>query len=113
MPESLPVYVSQKSFDSEAPSDIVRSNHSVVHVLVAEGCEVSRLSLEARWSSAVFAYDSEVKNGGFPQFVFNSKWAPTRIKAVEEGLEALRAGEHLALFRRAAAIVNALPAATL
>jgi hypothetical protein len=48
----------------------------------------------------------QVVNGGFLQFVHNSKWDKSFIAGVRTGLAAIGAREHLAVFEGAARLID-------
>ena len=103
-----PVIVSQKEFASGNPEDIVGANVNFVNALLAEHLRPEEISHDALLSYYVDFYLAEVENGGFSQFVFNSGWAPDRVRLVREGLAALKAEQHLKLFNESAAIIDHL-----
>jgi hypothetical protein len=51
-------------------------------------------------------YLAQVDNGGFSQFVWNSRWAPTMVSLVREGLCLMKAERHLGLFEENVAMVD-------
>ncbi len=107
------VIVSQGGFAGTHLYDLIESNLTVVNLLRDEGYPVDQITAESRASYWVDFYLAQMNNGGFPQFVYNTRWAPMVIGEVEAGLVRMRAGEHLDLFRTLAARVAALPSGTL
>ena len=59
-----------------------------------------------RRSYYVDYYQSEMNNGGFSQFVYNSRWSPTLVSLVRDGGSAMNAVAHLHLFDEKAAILE-------
>lgn len=53
-------------------------------------------------------YLAQVNNGGFSQFLYNSRWHSGTIGLLREGLVATNAKKHLALFEEGAALVASL-----
>lgn len=99
------VIVSEGSFNSTDPYDIIDSNISFINVLREEGFE-GELCPEAQTSYYVDYYSSQVKNGGFSQFVYNSGWNDELNAIIREGLEKMHAVEHLAFFNKQAIFVD-------
>ncbi len=102
------VIVSNTSHDSDDPYDIIESNISFVNAQLAEQIRTSELSRDALRSYYADYYLAQMNNGGFSQFVYNSRWDPDVIGYVREGVEAVGAVEHLALFERASRLVEDL-----
>ncbi|MBP9202867.1 MAG: DUF4375 domain-containing protein [Kofleriaceae bacterium] len=110
MPAMTSVIVSQGSFASDDPYDLINSNLTVVNLLREEGYPPEQLPAAARASYWVDFYRAQMSNGGFPQLVYNARWDATVVAEIEAGLALMGAAEHLALFRTLAARVAALPA---
>ena len=104
------VIVSDQSFASADPFDIVSSNIEVVNALFGEHLRVDELAPDALRSYYVDYYLAQVNNGGFAQFVYNSHWSPLMNAFIREGLLAMKAVGHLALFNESAALVERLGA---
>lgn len=102
------VIVSKLSFDSDDPYDIVGSNISFLNALFEEHLRHDEVSADALRSYYVDYYNSEVNNGGFSQFVYNSRWAKDVVGLVRKGLQAIDATKHLVLFDKATARVKEL-----
>jgi hypothetical protein len=100
------VIVSDQSFASDEPYDIVESNIMFVSALLKEHLRAEEIAPEALRSYYVDYYLTQVNNGGFSQFVYNSQCPPALITLVREGLSAMRAAKHLALFDESAAIID-------
>lgn len=100
------VIVSKKSFESDDPYDIIDSNISFINALLEEHFRHDELSQDALRSYYVDYYLAQVNNGGFSQFVYNSRWEKNTIGYVRDGLEAMGASKHLQLFNQSAAIID-------
>lgn len=99
------IIVSKNSFDSIEPYDIIDSNISFINLLKEEGF-TGELCLEAETSYYIDYYHSQVKNGGFSQFVYNSGWNDELNELIRSGLEKIQAKEHLAFFNQQAILVD-------
>src|SRR5207249_8191110 len=102
--------VSDQSFASADPFDIVSSNIEVVNALFGEQLRVDEIAPDALRSYYVDYYQAQVNNGGFSQFVYNSNWSPLMNAFIREGLLAMKAVGHLALFNESAVLVERLGA---
>lgn len=100
------VVVSNASFRSDEPSDIVESNISFINALFEEYLTADEVSSDALRSYYVDYYLAQVNNGGFSQFVYNSRWSPQCIAYVREGMRAMNAKQHLEAFEGAARLVE-------
>jgi hypothetical protein len=104
------VIVSDQSVASADPYDIVCSNIEFVSALFREYLRANEIAPDALRSYYVDYYLAQVNNGGFSQFVYNSHWSPLTIGFIREGLAAMKAVGHLALFNESAALVDRLGA---
>jgi hypothetical protein len=102
------VVVSKPSFKSSDPYDLISSNISFLNALFEEHLRHAEVSSDALRSYYVDYYLAEVNNGGFSQFVYNSRWEEEVVKLVREGLRAMGAQQHLALFEKVAGLVKRL-----
>ncbi|MCD9032428.1 DMP19 family protein [Luteimonas sp. Y-2-2-4F] len=109
-PSQDAVVVSRDALDSDDPYDLVGSGIAFVNALIARHLRRDELSSDALRSYYVDYYLAQVNNGGFSQFVYNSGWDGRVVADVRDGLEAMGAREHRALFERGAALVEALGA---
>jgi len=99
------VVVSKDSFNSNTVRRIVDSNISFINVLFEEQFLESEISVNALRSYYIDYYLAQVNNGGFSQFVFNSRWSQSCVRLVRDGLQAIGAVRHLALFQEGEALV--------
>ena len=99
------VVVARGSYDSDDPEEIVASNVEFVNALFVEHLRPDEIARDALRSYYVDYYLAEVNNGGFSQFVYNSRWSEAAVALVREGLQAIGAKRHLALFEKGAQLV--------
>jgi Domain of unknown function (DUF4375) len=104
------VIVSDQGAASADPYDIVYSNIEFVNALFGEQLRADEIAPDALRSYYVDYYLAQVNNGGFSQFVYNSHWSPLMNGFIREGLAAMNAIGHLALFNESAALVERLGA---
>lgn len=102
------VVVSRDAFGSDEPYDLIESSIGFVNALMARYLRRAELSPDALRSYYVDYYLAQVNNGGFSQFVYNSGWDPQVVADVRDGLAAMGARGHRALFDRGAALVDGL-----
>lgn len=98
MQSSIPpeaVVVSDTSFRSNDAFEIVESNVSFLNALFSEYLTLGEVSADALRSYNVDYYLAQVNNGGFSQFVYNSRWDPQLIASVRGGMQAMKASRHL------------------
>lgn len=100
------VIVSEDAYLSDDPFDIKGSSIDFVRALDKEGVRSDEIVPEAMRSFWVDVYLGNLMNGGFAQFVFNTRWDPTIIESVREGLAAMKARRHLKVFNEGAAVVE-------
>jgi hypothetical protein len=104
------VIVSDQSVASADPYDIVYSNIEFVNALFGEHLKADEIAPDALRSYYVDYYLAQVNNGGFSQFVYNSHWSALMNGFIRDGLVAMKAVGHLALFNESAALVDRLGA---
>src|SRR5688500_13945964 len=93
------VVVSTRSMASDDPVGVVDSNISFVNLLFEDALlREDEMAREALCSYYVDYLHCQVQNGGFAQFVWNSRWRPELNGMVREGLEQMGAAEHVAAF---------------
>lgn len=95
------VLVSQQAHQSDDPYDLVYSNIEVVSSFLEEHFHPQELSQQALQSYYVDYFYSELNNGGFSQFVYNTGWDES-VDFVTAGFQAIGATRHLELFEDAA-----------
>src|SRR5713226_504547 len=96
------VVVADACFRSDEPGEIVESNISFLNALFEEYLTAEEVSADALRSYCVDYYLAQVNNGGFSQFVYNSRWSPQVVSFVREGLQAMEAKLHLEVFEEGA-----------
>lgn len=92
------IIVSENSFKSSEPYDIINSNITVVNLLREEGIEDENMNNDALISYYLDYYVAQYKNGNFSQFVWNTKWLPKLNDTIKMGLEKIGASKHLEIF---------------
>lgn len=108
------IMVPQSAVDSDDPVNIVEENSWVMNQLFfgyakTHGyIKTNEVSRAARASFDVHYYLSEVENGGFAQFVHNTRWNDDLNDSIRWGLAEMRASRHVALFNEGMAAVKAL-----
>jgi hypothetical protein len=102
------IVVTADSFASGDAQELVQSNIDFVNLLFRSLLRSAEISHDAFVSYYIDYYLAQVNNGGFAQFVFNSRWDPRVVALIREGLRAIGAVGHAALFERGAADVAAL-----
>lgn len=93
------IIISQNSLKKEL-YDVVYSNVTVVNLLLEQGLKERDMHKDALASYYVDYYLAQVQNGGFSQYVYNTKWQEIVNKRVAYGLEQMKATKHLALFNK-------------
>lgn len=68
------VIVSIDAMGSDDPCDLISSNIDVVNALLNEHLNPDEISIDALRSYYVDYFLSQLNNGGFSQFVYNSRW---------------------------------------
>jgi len=102
------VIVSCESLDSTDPRAVIDSSISFVNALQRELLRPSEISRQAYLSYYVDYYLVQIENGGFSQFVYNSKWNAQVVEFVREGLKEMGSTRHLELFDEGASKVTSL-----
>ena len=101
-----PVVLPAETLANGGPRSAIDGNIEVVNALRAEYFEFQELPHDALLSYYVDYYMAQVLNGGFSQFVYNSRWRASVVALVEEGLARIGAERHAASFRRGAALAE-------
>jgi hypothetical protein len=90
------VVVATESAVDDDPVSIVESNIHFVNLLRQEGLLVlPEINVDALRSYYVDFFEAQLHNGGFSQFVYNSRWNPREIEFVTDGLREMGAVQHL------------------
>ncbi|HEY1812808.1 MAG TPA: hypothetical protein VGG74_10710 [Kofleriaceae bacterium] len=100
------IVVSAASMASRAETDVVQSNISFVNALFGELLVPDEIATDALRSYYVDYLFAQTMNGGFSQFVYNSRWNPRVIDRVRAGLVAMAALGEAAAFEQAARFVD-------
>ena len=100
------IVVSQTSVESDDSYDIIMSNIDTLNQAFDRYLDYDEVCVAALQSYHVDYYLAQVENGGFSQFVYNSNWDPRMQTWIREGLQAMQAKKHAALFEQSAAMVN-------
>lgn len=100
------VVISKESIESDDPSEIVNSNISFLNSLLEEYFTHTELSQDAFRSYYVDYYLAQVENGGFSQFVGNSRWDEFTIRCIREGLHAMGAMRHINLLNQCESLID-------
>jgi hypothetical protein len=103
------VVVTRESLADPEPRAVIQSNIEFINALFSEHVRQSEISRDALRSYYVDYYLCEVLNGGFSQFVYNSRWDPETIALVREGLARIGAPRHAELFGEGEALATARP----
>jgi hypothetical protein len=101
------IVVLEPSVRHDDPGEIVGSNVWFVNALLDEYLSTDEIAPDALRSYYVDYYLAQVNNGGFSQFVYNSRWSPLVVRFVREGMRAMGARRHLEVFERGAELVSA------
>lgn len=102
------VIVQKAAVGGDEPYAIIQSNINYINALRKALIYPTEISRDAQRSYYVDYYMAQIKNGGFSQFVYNSRWNDFTITLLREGLQAMGASEHLERFNTAAEAVEAL-----
>lgn len=102
------IIVSDTSYKSSDPYDLILSNISVVNLLNEEGIDAENIHDDSIASYYIDYYAGQYNNGNFSQFVWNTGWSPELNKMLEEGLKKIGAEKHLELFQEQCSKVERL-----
>ncbi len=100
------IVVLKASVTHDDPGEIVGSNVWFVNALFKEYLTADEIAPDALRSYYVDYYLAQMNNGGFSQFVYNSRWNPLVVQLVREGMRAMGAKRHLQVFERGAKLVE-------
>ncbi len=107
------IVISTESRDSDDVRAVVDSNISFVNELRRRHLAAAEISRDALRSYYVDFYLAQVLAGGVAQFIYNARWAADVNALVAEGLAAIGATRHLAVFDDISSSMVALGAAAL
>ncbi len=102
------IIVSKRKYDSSDPYDIILSNIAVLNGQFEEHLTEEEVSQDSLLSYYVDYYLAQLNNGGFSQFVYNSRWNPQIVEFVETGMRELNAHKNLEKFEKACGLVEKL-----
>jgi len=102
------IVVLASSLTDEESGDIIQSNIAFVDMLVEEYLERKEIAPDALRSYNVDLFLAEFENGGFSQWVYNTRWNKDIISDVREGLKAMGAKKYLKAFEKGAKLVEAV-----
>ncbi len=100
------IVISQESYHSDDPYEVIYANINYLNALFAEYVRPDEVSDDALKSYYVDYYLAQVNNGGFSQFVYNTGWNKAVVETVRQGLKDMGAVKNLALFEESAGILN-------
>ena len=100
-PVNVPILVSQEALASEDPYDLIGSNIFMVNGLLDRHLDWAEIAVDALRSYYVDYFVSQLHNGGFSQFVYNTRWGAA-VEYLEDGLAAMGATRHHAQIEQAA-----------
>jgi hypothetical protein len=100
------IVVLEASVTHDDPGEIVGSSIWFVNALFEESLTIDEIAPDALRSYYVDYYLAQVNNGGFSQFVYNSRWSPFVLRVVREGMRAMGATRHLEVFEEGARLVE-------
>ena len=102
------IVISEESYNSEKEYEIIYSNIVYLNTLFSEYISLEEVSDDALKSYYVDYYLSQLNNGGFSQFIFNSGWKNDTIRYIRDGLKEMGATKNLDHFNRSVDILNGL-----
>jgi hypothetical protein len=102
------IVVLASSVTDEESVDIIQSNIAFVDMLVEEYLERSEIAPDALRSYHVDSFLAEFENGGFSQYVYNTRWDKDIITDVREGLKVMGAKKYLKAFEKGAKLVESV-----
>lgn len=95
------IIVSKDAHSSDDPYDLVLSNIQVVNSCLERYFTHEEIPADALRSYYLDYFLAQLNNGGFSQFVYNSRWGDC-IDYITDGFAAIGANRHLAHFEDAA-----------
>ncbi|MDM1398749.1 hypothetical protein HX049_16505 [Myroides odoratimimus] len=94
------ILISENTFSSENPLDIINSNISVVNYLRNSEVGDDELHPDAFASYCVDYYLNLLETEGLAAFIWKSKWDLDLVEIIHAGLTAMEAKEHLDYFEK-------------
>ena len=101
------IIVGQNAFTNKDPSVLIESNISVVNLLRNHGVSLEKMHPVSAGSYFLDYYIAQCNNGGFAQFVWNSKWNKFITDSIYNSLKEIGSVEHLDYFLQRRKKVNA------
>lgn len=102
------VVVSVESLTDSDPAALIESSISFVNALLGEYLRPNEISRDAWLSYYVDYYLRQVENGGFSQFIYNSKRAEPAMTFLRQGLKSIGAHRHRALLEEGESLTDSL-----
>ncbi len=99
------VIVSDTAVKSDEPYDIIQSNIEFLNAQFEKHLTHEEVSQHSLQSYYVDYFLAQLNNGGFSQFVYNSRWGDC-IHHTIDGLAAMGAVKHLDLFAKATQLIK-------
>lgn len=107
------IVVTTESLNGNDETDVAVSNAEFVTELLEEHFHFEELHQDAVRGYLVQKLFSEVSNGGFAQFVYNSEWSDAIVRYINDGLRAIDAKKTQKHFEVCAEVVTAIGAENL
>ncbi|WP_320820926.1 hypothetical protein [Thalassolituus sp.] len=98
------IVVLDEDFRSNTLWKITASNIDVVNSMMHYRVPIKNISKYALYSYYVDYYLAQASNGGFSQFVYNTRWNLNIVNCVRLGLTEMQASANLDVFERGAAL---------
>lgn len=103
------VTISKQALESGDAYAVVQSNIDFLNLLFQQHLRIDEVAPESLCSYCVDYYLTQVNNGGFAQFVFNSGCNATTNTWIADGLLRMGATRHAELFARSMKLVEDMP----
>ena len=100
------IVVSETAMNSENQQDVILSNISIINLMREEGVDDDLIHEDALTSYYLDYYWSQISQGNFAQFVYNSGWNKELNELIEEGLALIGAEKQLDFFQEQSKKVN-------
>ena len=109
VPTKESIVVLASGLTEEDDGDLITSNVNFVNMLFEEYLTRDEIARDALRSYHVDYFLAEYENGGFSQFVYNTRWDKDIVTDVREGLQAMGAKRYLKAFEKGAKLLDAAP----